>query len=346
MSAPAAKKVPLRACRFLLEEDAPLLLAAGDGEKKPTFEMVANSGKPILGHWYWGNLGIDLEGVKCKKRMPVLKDHDPDQRIGFTVANEVVAKTGMVVRGELLPSSVLAQQIRQESREGFPWQASVHLRPLKIERIQEGETAEVNGYTLVGPGHVFRKSECREVSFTALGADSETSASALSATSAGEFEAEFTENHMTTKTEPAAQPPAVPNLEAARAEASSAALTAERNRVAAILAAATPDQAALAQKLVADGTALAEALQQINADLRTRMTALQQRVAAAPPSDAPLSGGNNANPAPTQTPLDAAKALPEGEEKWAKLYELDPALRSEFTSSESFVAFMKGPKPR
>jgi hypothetical protein len=32
--------------------------------------------------------------------------------------------------------------------------------------------------------------------------------------------------------------------------------------------------------------------------------------------------------------------MPEGEEKWAKLYELDPALRSEFTSKAAYVAFM------
>lgn len=329
---------------FVIDGWASLRLAASDeAKKKPsTFEMVANSGKPILGHWFWDNLGIDLSGVKTKQRMPVLKDHDTDQRIGFSTDVEMT-KDGMVVRGELLASSVLAQQIQTESREGFPWQASVHLRPLKIERIPEGETAEVNGHVMAGPGHVFRSCECREVSFTALGADSETSASAFSGASPGEIEVEVTEAEETeemseTKPVPAAQPPA-PTIEAARAEASSAALTAERNRAAAILAAAAPEQAQLAQQLVSDGAALVDALTKLNADIRQRNQELRTQLAAKPVGDAPLSNGNAPNQQPQKTPLELAMAMPEGPEKAAKLFELDPALRAEFASKESYLAY-------
>lgn len=341
-------KVPSRACVFVLDDvDSLHLAAASDGkeQQKPTFEMVANSGRPILGHWYWGNLGIDLAGVKCKKRMAVLKDHDPDQRIGFSTTVER-GDAGLVVRGELLSSSALAQQIRQESQEGFPWQASVHLRPLKIERLELNQTAEVNGHVIVGPGHIFRKSECREVSFTALGADSETSASAMAGTSPTEHEVELLDTNMSaTKTDPAAQPPAVLSIDAARAEASSAALSAERNRVTAILAAGG-DQVALAQKLINDGVQLTDALRQINDALRASVTDLQGKLAAKPHSDKPLSSGNSGADTPAKSPLDAAREMSEGREKWAKLFELDQAIHAEFSSAEQYCAFMSSPGAR
>ncbi len=339
-------KFPARACTFRLEEDALQLAAAGDG--KAAFTMVANSGKPILGHWYWGNLGIDLSGVKCSKRMPALVDHDPGQRVGFTTGTEL-SDRGLVVSGQFLARSDLAQQVRAESQDGFPWQASVHLRPNKIERIPDGAEIELNGYPLKGPATVFRTSECREVSFTALGADPETSASALSAgTEPAELEANLlTSETMTTKTEPAAQPPAVPDLAAARAESSAAALTAERNRVTAILAAAGPDHAELAQKLIADGTAIEPAVLAINQAMRASLTALQGKLAAAAPkSDAPLSLGNKGTETATKTPLQLAQEMTDGPDKWAKLYELDPEIRAEFSSAKAFAAFKAAPACR
>ena len=66
--------------------------------------------------------------------------------------------------------------------DGFPWQASVYVPPKAIERLEEGQTATVNGRTITGPGHVFRESSLREVTFTSLGADENTHAHALSDT--------------------------------------------------------------------------------------------------------------------------------------------------------------------
>lgn len=334
-------KVPAHALRFDLVDPVLLAAANGEGDKKaPTFEMVANSGKPILGHWYWGNLGIDLAGVKCPKRLAILVDHNPGQRIGYSTATELDEKRGLVVRGNLLPSSPLAQQVRQESLDGFPWQASVHLVPLKMRQLAEGETAEVNGYPITGPGTVFLKSTCREVSFTALGADESTTAAAFSEAAHSQDEDDMT------KTASPATP--APDLEAARAEGSAAALQMERQRAAAILAAAIPDQHDLAQKLVNDGTPLADALAQINADLKVRLEASRKAPATAKvPSDAPLSGGNAGPDAKKEpTPLELAQQMPDGPDKWGKLYEHDPAIRAEFSSAKSFTAFKESPAAR
>ena len=56
----------------------------GDGEKKPQLDMLAYSGGIIKGHWYWGDLAIDLSGMSFpKKKFPILEDHMTDKKIGF-----------------------------------------------------------------------------------------------------------------------------------------------------------------------------------------------------------------------------------------------------------------------
>ena len=50
--------------------------------KKPKLKMVAYSGGVVKDHWYWGNLGIDLSGMKfTKDRYPLLQQHDIETRI-------------------------------------------------------------------------------------------------------------------------------------------------------------------------------------------------------------------------------------------------------------------------
>ncbi|MEE4248609.1 MAG: hypothetical protein V2I33_24795, partial [Kangiellaceae bacterium] len=94
-------EVPAAACS-ILELSAPQFQfaeSAGEpGAENPragfSMEPVA-SGKAILGHWYWGNLALDLEGVELPGRqIPALKDHDPDQRAGFTTELSVVDGVG------------------------------------------------------------------------------------------------------------------------------------------------------------------------------------------------------------------------------------------------------------
>jgi hypothetical protein len=337
------KQVPARACVFTLEEGDTLQLAAGDEKKAATFAIVANSGKPIANHWFWGNLGIELEGIKAKKRVPILMDHDPAQRIGYSDARELTAK-GLIMQGEFLQSSTLAAQVRGESLDGFPFEASVNLRPTKIERIPEGETATVNGHTLAGPGHVFRRSELREVSFCALGADSNTSAAALA--QEGDVAVELHDTPPMNKPETkgadqapspttAAAPAATLSTDLIRAEAAAA----ERVRIRGIRELATAEQAALCDELVNAGVAVEAAAVRLAADLKVRHEAMRAQLAAS--SDRALSPGNRGTEQPSSTPLDAAKALPDSPEKWTKLFELDPQVRAEWHSAAAFSAYQE-----
>jgi len=176
------EKIPKAALKFK-EEDVPVeILASQEGEKtkKRKFSMIAHSGKIMLNHWLWGNLAIDLSGVSIgRKKKPALREHNSNRIVGWTEGINIDEKRGIVAEGIFSGKTEDGIQVLELADEGFPWQASIYIPPLAIERVKDGETAEVNGRKIKGPGTIFRKSILREVSFCALGADENTSASAL-----------------------------------------------------------------------------------------------------------------------------------------------------------------------
>lgn len=170
--------VPLNAMKFL--SGVPVqFVAAKDDDGKEKFQMKANSGGVIKNHWYWGNFIIDMKGIEIGRQdKPALRDHMGNKIVGWT--EEIKAdKDGIFAQGTYSKTTDDGKEVRALAEEGFPWQASVYIPPLRIERIEEGEEVEVNGHTFAGPGTIFRKSVLREVSFCALGADENTSASML-----------------------------------------------------------------------------------------------------------------------------------------------------------------------
>jgi len=161
----------MNACIF--SQDCEVSFAeAGDEQEAGRFRIVAYSGKVIPEHWLWGNVAFDLAGLKFdKKKTAVLEEHFTANRIGFTTHQEVTDR--VLVEGKFL-NNPRAQQTRQDIEDGFPMQASLYVPPGLIEHVREGESAEVNGQKLKGPGTVFRKATIKEVSMCALGADSHT----------------------------------------------------------------------------------------------------------------------------------------------------------------------------
>lgn len=167
--------VPVEALRLRVGEAVDLRSSEGERTK---FQMLAHSGQPFQ-HWLFGNFAVDLAGLRVsKQKKPVLLEHDPEKRVGYTESFSVTDK-GLQVEGHFLKTSKLAQEIVADSKDGFPFEASISFERVRMQRIDEGETAEVNGYEFTGPGRIVRESEFREVSFVALGADMHTSAEAL-----------------------------------------------------------------------------------------------------------------------------------------------------------------------
>ena len=164
---------PINACIFDSEPQVIKFSEGGESDKK-TFSIVAYSGNIIPNHWFWGNVAFDLEGggIKFDKpKTPVLDSHITSNRMGFTTKQEINDK--IVVEGKFL-SNPKAQELHSDIKEGFPMQASPFLPPDEVEFVKEGETIEVNGHTLKGPGTVFRKARIKDISFCTFGADNKT----------------------------------------------------------------------------------------------------------------------------------------------------------------------------
>jgi hypothetical protein len=182
-----------KALRFIEEGCHAHVELAAEGDKKatPKLNMVAYSGGIIKGHWYWDNLAIDLDGIQFKQsKYPVLENHSTDRKVA--VIGKPVIEDGKLKAPEnakFLPTEA-SEEFQQLSVEGFPYQSSIYAKPSNVERLEEGAVAKVNGFTMKGPGSIWRKCEFKEMSVCVFGWDSKTRASAFSK---DEFETLFLE---------------------------------------------------------------------------------------------------------------------------------------------------------
>lgn len=155
-------KAPVEACTFMTQ----VKFADKDG-KQNRFEITGYDGGIIKDDWYWGNLAIDLAGVNFDKKItPVFESHDLGKRRGVA---DIQSKEGKISFGGYFMNSKAAQQLRKDMIEGFPMEASLYIPPSRVEYIEDGSKAEVNGKVIHGPGTVFRECVVKEISFCPFG---------------------------------------------------------------------------------------------------------------------------------------------------------------------------------
>jgi len=148
---------------------------AGRADEVRTFKGTANSGKPF---GYGGTQTVvDLEGLRHKASVPVLLEHSPVKMAG--VCRLSVTADGLIAEGSLL-SNEFGTQIAEAADQGFPWEMSVYAQAESYEELAAGAVLSVNGNEVTGPAVILRRCTIREVSFTAVGVDSETEAVVLS----------------------------------------------------------------------------------------------------------------------------------------------------------------------
>lgn len=302
--------VPLRANRWRgdLVRFELQALAAGEEAKKRRFKLIAYTGKKV--HlWWYGPYVIDLSGVEFKQQLPALLDHTPSLRVGFTEKISI-DKDAVLCEGTFLTNEN-AGTILRDADDGFPWQVSVGVDHVEMQRLFEDETALVNGQVVTGPCLIARKTILREVSFVSLGADDDTSAAAASANVGPTVQVAMTHEGTMTKTTPdapASTPPATPpvaTLTAAQvreahpaqvaelaASAAGAAVQAERERVTAILSACDGEQAELGMELVKSGASVSDATARLHADLKTKLAAARSATLGGTQTTTSLSSGN------------------------------------------------------
>jgi hypothetical protein len=156
-------------------------LAAPEEGKSRLLQMEAYSGGIIKDHFWWGDLAIDVSGMKMSGKIPILQDHDTSKKVGFGkfTADE---KHRVVPTDSKFLDTEYANEFIKLSDEGFPYQASIYARPTKIQRLMEKEEAEVNGFMMKGPGTIWRESVLKECSIVTFGADPNTKSAAMSET--------------------------------------------------------------------------------------------------------------------------------------------------------------------
>ncbi|MBY0588752.1 Mu-like prophage major head subunit gpT family protein [bacterium] len=151
------------------------LQADGAGQKIPRFSMVAYNGGPLVVAGYIDPVVIDLSGLEIGARSkPILRDHDPRQVVGHSDEIAVIGNR-LIVRGVISAGNAVANEIVSASRNGFPWQASVGVKPTRTAPLKDGQTITVNGQQTTGPANVVLGGILKEVSFVAMGADESSS---------------------------------------------------------------------------------------------------------------------------------------------------------------------------
>ncbi|MBX3467178.1 MAG: HK97 family phage prohead protease [Planctomycetes bacterium] len=155
-------------------------LSKQDDEGKPRRFAMSPAYSGALFDFGWRSQAvIDLAGMEIPDSVPILLQHDASKYLGR--ADKLKAGDVLNVEGHLFDSD-LANEVASLSDQGAQYQASVGIAINidAIDYVAEESSAEVNGQTLQGPFVILRKTRLKEVSFVVLGADSNTSAAALS----------------------------------------------------------------------------------------------------------------------------------------------------------------------
>jgi hypothetical protein len=186
---------------------------------------VAYSGGPIQQWWSPVPLYIDLGGLAIRAQVPLLYNHynSPNSRLGLLSAS--IVDNALTVSGGIDPAADGAQKLIAAGKK-IPWQLSVGAQIDKLERIERGDRASVNGRSIEGPAAIARKATLTETSIVAVGADAQTHLSILASLNlepTGEPPMPPTNPSIpaAATTEPAAQPvqaaqPAAPPAQAAQ----------------------------------------------------------------------------------------------------------------------------------
>lgn len=153
------------------------LQAARDDDRKGprTCTMTAYTGGPMRIAGWDAPVVVDISGMRGRgKSRPLLRDHNARAVVGHGVAN---GDTTLTVEGVMSGAGPDAAEVIAASDNGFPWQCSIGASVEKDVFIPAGKTGRANGQEFEGPVYIARKTTLSEISFVALGADDNTSAS-------------------------------------------------------------------------------------------------------------------------------------------------------------------------
>lgn len=152
---------------------------------KPTrLRQRAHAGSRVQG--MFADFIYELTGMTTPKSLPFLQQHDHTKIVGLAT-HAAMTPEGLILEGDMYDTQA-ARDIRDLSAQGFPWQASIGVRTLEAEYVEEGEERAVNGRQEKGPFVLVTKSRVYESSVCPVGADGNTSSAVLAVGGAGDVE--------------------------------------------------------------------------------------------------------------------------------------------------------------
>lgn len=152
--------------------------AEGEGEsKKPAkFEVVAYTGGAMSLAGYELPVVVDLDGMKFGNSLVANLDHDRTKRVG-NVTGKMIQDGQLVLSGVASAATESRREVVESAADGFVWQASIEANPLRMEELDAGGTATINGQEFEGPIYIARQTELKGFGFVSHGADDNTTVS-------------------------------------------------------------------------------------------------------------------------------------------------------------------------
>lgn len=315
---------------------APVEIVAAEKDGLPEkWRGVLYTGQPFTGHWYWGTVYLDVAGFRPQRQdINALLEHDRTRVVGST--SKLTGAGGQIVaEGPFLMGTAEeepdANMVRRRLAQRHPYQMSGRWQPVRVEEVEDGGKATVNGAQVQGPCAIFREFRLAEASFVTMGWDSMTAAVAASeGTTAVEVQIEG--ESMSKAIETAAPAPETPKtvpMLTMLAEAFGAQRAIE-------LAAAKPDA-----KGIGDFAAeLAADLKTTRAALATAQAGDQEKAQRIAALEAELKTAKAAPAVVTiaADPAAPATAAPKtGADAWKAEFAASAKLQGEFGSEAAFL---------
>lgn len=118
---------------------------------------------------------VDLSGMALGENTPLLMNHENNVKALIGKVEPYIKDNQLFYNAEITSKSYDAENIVSQGKAGVVWQVSIGASVVKSNFIEEDEIREVNGRKFKGPFVHVLKSELREISVVAVGADKNSS---------------------------------------------------------------------------------------------------------------------------------------------------------------------------
>ena len=144
--------------------------------KPSTFSIKAYDGGVVHVCGWWYGVVIDLQGLTADSQIPILSDHFRSVEYVAGQSDSVdIGDNDINVSGKLYSNVEEAvAKIVAKAQSGYKWQASVGVKPSRVDEVMEDGEVTVNGQTFQGPLFVARESVLKETSIVVFGAAENT----------------------------------------------------------------------------------------------------------------------------------------------------------------------------